>query len=217
MTPKDRYDVSDLPEAQFEPGSRGLVLKNNLGIKRQKEMDLLEAENQVRATEELFGIFDRSHRFVADDVRKIHKMWLGGIYPWAGHYRQVNISKGSFPFPPSAQVPRLMSELESGPLREFTPCSSDSVDKIIAALAIVHTELVLVHPFRDGNGRAARMLAVLMGSQAGLPPLDFAGIRGQRKEAYFAAVRAGLKRDYRPMEQVFRKVVTRTLRKAGKG
>ena len=32
MTADDRYDVSDLPEAQFEPGSNGLVLKNLLGI-----------------------------------------------------------------------------------------------------------------------------------------------------------------------------------------
>ena len=31
MTADDRYDVSGLPEAQFEPGSNGLVLKNLLG------------------------------------------------------------------------------------------------------------------------------------------------------------------------------------------
>ncbi|MBI5115950.1 hypothetical protein HZA56_05710 [Candidatus Poribacteria bacterium] len=32
MSPDDRYDVSGLSEAQFEPGSDGLVLKNLLGI-----------------------------------------------------------------------------------------------------------------------------------------------------------------------------------------
>ena len=31
MTPDDRYDVSGLPEAQFEPGSNGQVIKNRLG------------------------------------------------------------------------------------------------------------------------------------------------------------------------------------------
>ena len=34
-----RYDVSKLPEAQFEPGSHGRVLRNLLGIKRKREMD----------------------------------------------------------------------------------------------------------------------------------------------------------------------------------
>ena len=39
MTRTDRYDASGLIEAQFEPGSRGRVLKNLLGIKRKREMD----------------------------------------------------------------------------------------------------------------------------------------------------------------------------------
>jgi len=32
-----RYDTSSLPEARFEPGSRGRVLKNRLGIEKKKE------------------------------------------------------------------------------------------------------------------------------------------------------------------------------------
>jgi len=67
----------------------------------------------------------------------------------------------------------LMEDLEKGPLREFTPCRFDTIGKTVKALAIVHTELVLIHPFRDGNGRVARLLATLMALQAELPPLDF--------------------------------------------
>ena len=40
-----RYDISGLIEAQFEPGSRGRVLKNLLGRKRKRDMD--EAEGMV--------------------------------------------------------------------------------------------------------------------------------------------------------------------------
>lgn len=39
MKKSNRYDISALPEAQFELGSRGIVLKNKLGIKRKKEID----------------------------------------------------------------------------------------------------------------------------------------------------------------------------------
>jgi len=35
------------------------------------------------------------------------------------------------------------------------------------ALAEVHAELILIHPFREGNGRLARLLALLMALQAG--------------------------------------------------
>jgi Fic/DOC family len=67
--------------------------------------------------------------------------------------------------------------------------------------------LILIHPFREGNGRCARLLAMLMGLQAGLPTLDFGGIRGAKKKAYIAAVHAALDRDYAPMTEVFRSVI----------
>lgn len=83
-----RYDVSQLLEAQWEPGSHGRVLKNLLGITRKREMDHVEAREQLRALEELIGIYDERHRFTAADVRRIHKIWLGPIYVWAGEYRR---------------------------------------------------------------------------------------------------------------------------------
>ena len=73
----------------------------------------------------------------------------------------------------------------------------------------------LIHPFRDGNGRVGRLLLLLMALQAKLPPLDFSGIRGQKKQAYFAAVQAGMDRDYASMEKIFRWVIDRALRTRG--
>jgi cell filamentation protein len=43
-----------------------------------------------------------------------------------------------------------------------------------------------------------------MGLQAGLPALDFSGVRGEDKRRYVAAVHAALDRDYAPMTAVFR-------------
>ena len=86
-------------------------------------------------------------------------------------------------------------------------------DEVVHAVAIVHTELVLIHPFREGNGRLARMLAVLMGLQAGLPPFDFNIIKGKVRQDYFAAVQAGLDYNFAHMENIFRAVLRRTLRR----
>jgi cell filamentation protein len=57
---------------------------------------------------------------------------------------------------------------------------------------------------------------MLMGLQAGLPALDFGGIRGAKKRDYIADVHAGLSRDYAPMIEVFRAVIARTLRSVAK-
>ena len=209
-----RYVATHLTEAQFEPGSRGKVLKNLLGIRRKREMDEVEAREQLRALRELIAIYDDAHVFTAADVHKIHRTWLAPIYPWAGEYRQVNISKDEFPFAAAREVPKLMAELEMGPLRQYTPCRFDSDDDVVKALAIVHTELMLIHPFREGNGRTGRLLAILMGLQAKLPPLDFRSIKGKKRQEYFVAVRAGMGGDYEPMKQIFNDVVRRTRRAA---
>lgn len=211
----NRYDTSGLPEAQFEPGSRKRVLKNMLGTKSKREMDSIEAQEQLRALEVLSGIYAIDHKFTAADISGIHRIWLSGIYEWAGKYRQVNVSKGDFYFAAATQIPKLMDGFESGLLREFTPCGFHTLDEITRALAVVHTELVLIHPFREGNGRVARLLSILMGLQAGLPPLDFSGILSRRKKEYIAAVQAGMGHDYKPMEKIFKSVICRTLRVRG--
>lgn len=72
-----------------------------------------------------------------------------------------------------------------------------------------------LHPFREGNGRVARMLVVLMVLQAGLSPLDLREIFGKGKEKYIKAVQAGMLRNYEPMEKIFMSVVRKTLRLHG--
>ena len=74
-------------------------------------------------------------------------------------------------------------------------------------MAVTHCELVLIHPFREGNGRVSRLLSTLMALQAGLPLLNFSSITGKQRAAYFAAVRAGIGRNYAPMAEIFRQVV----------
>ena len=65
MKKREHYDVSGLIEAQFEPGSHGRVLKNLLGIKSKRERDQVEAEEQLRALEELITLYDQNHRFTS--------------------------------------------------------------------------------------------------------------------------------------------------------
>jgi cell filamentation protein len=201
MEPFSRYETSALEEAQFQSGSRGRVLKNLVGIRSKREMDRVEAREQLRALEDLVKIYSQTHRFTASDIRKIHKVWLGNIYAWAGQYRLINLSKGKFPFAAARHIPKLMEDLEKGPLRKFTPCRYSSLDKIVEAISVVHT--------------VGRLLAVLMALQAGLPPLDFSGIAGKKKKAYFTAVQEGMTGNYGMMEEIFKGVMDRTLRLHG--
>ncbi len=211
MKKSGRYDTSGLVEAQFEPGSRGRVLGNLLGIRSSRKMDDAEASALRAAMEAFVATYDEWHRFTAEDICRMHRRWLGGIYAWAGTYRQVNISKDGFPFAAASRVPALMEDFSRKALARRTPCRPAKREEIASALAETHVELVLIHPFREGNGRIARALATLIALQAGLPPLDFKLVAGRARNAYFAAVRAGMDRNYEPMAKLFAEIIGRSL------
>lgn len=186
-------------------------MRNLQGIVRVGDMQQAESEALLAVQEWAIGHFDAAHRFTAADLVLLHRQWLGHLYPWAGAYRQVNVGKGGFMFAAAQRIPSLMDLFERGELARFTPCEGMDSASLAQALAHTHAELVLIHPFRDGNGRCARLLAWLMALQAGLPPLDFSPLAGRGKSAYFAAVRAALNHDCAPMEACFRRVISRTL------
>ncbi len=204
------------PEAEFEAGSRGRVLRNRLGIKSVREIERKESEALLSATERMIDETRIDQCFTPEYIRRMHRVWLGEIYVWAGDYRQVNMAKGSFMFAAANQVPKLMHEFGREALRNYTPCRFEDEGELATALAVIHAEFILIHPFREGNGRCGRLLAILMGLQAGLPALDFGGIRGAKKSEYIAAVHAALGRNYAPMTKVFRSVIARTRRYAAR-
>lgn len=198
------------PEAEFEPGSRGRVLRNLLGIRSVREMARAESRALVDAQERLVDTFSPEHRFTAGDIREIHRVWLGTLYSWAGEYRGVNIAKGDFHFAAAREVPRLMGEFEHRQLAQYTPCRPAAEPEMARALAVVHAELILIHPFREGNGRCARLLALLMALQSGLPPLDFTGLTEAGGKHYIAAIHAAMASDYAPMSALFSAVIRRS-------
>lgn len=131
---------------------------------------------------------------------------MGNKYPWAGEYRSVNMSKDDFHFAIAMQISKLMDEFNNKFLRMYTPCNEMKINTLIHAIAIVHIEFILIHPFREGNGRLARLVANIMALQAGFPELDFTVLDTQ-KDKYFYAIQKGLNCDYKPLEELIRQVL----------
>ena len=212
ITLTGRYSTQGSSEGEFEPGSKQRVLKNFLGINKKRDMDITEWETYNHTIEYAMNHYARDHRFTSRDILHLHEKWLGSIYPWAGKYRQVNIAKGNFHFAAAAQIPKLMKQFEKNELKKYTPCLETKMNDIITALAIVHIEFILIHPFRDGNGRLGRLIAIIMGSQADLPILDFGALKGKKLQDYFHAVQMGHAGKNEPMEAIFTSVIKRSFR-----
>lgn len=133
------------------------------------------------------------------------------IYPFAGKYRTVMMSKNGFPFASPEYIPKLMQALELKYLKRYTPCFELSEDALIEAIGIVHVELIIIHPFRDGNGRIARMLANLMALQAKKNMLDYSlidkTVHREGYDEYIAAIQEGFCGNYERIKDIFAKLL----------
>ncbi len=189
--------------SEFQPGSRGRVLRNFLGITRAGEMEEAERRALAAVQTQARMMYGRNHRFRPADIRRLHRMWLGSIYPWAGNYRTVNLEKAGFQFAHAALIPRLMANFGKEALRRHTPCREGGDVPVARSLAEVHAQLILIHPFPDGNARLARLMVVLMATQAGLNPLRLSALAGRGRRTYVQAIGAAKSGDYAPLETLF--------------
>jgi cell filamentation protein len=204
------------PSNEFQPGSRGVVLRNKLGITSLQEMHDQEILGYRDAELALTEFFTRSHKFKERDVRKIHKVAFGRIYDWAGKYRHTDLSKGGFMFARAMYIDGLMKEFSRKLLEKHTPVRVRTKDRLSMILARIHVEFLLIHPFREGNGRTGRLLISLLAQQAGYSGLDFGFIKskGRSYTAYISAIHFGVKRDYTPMQKIVRRALERSARSA---
>jgi cell filamentation protein len=116
----DRYSVPE--NESYEPGSNDEVLKNYLHIISKEKIDEVEASELQRTGLELRDIVEKNHICTAEDICNFHELWLGDVYPFAGKYRTVHMSKAGFPFAAPNFIPKLMNEFEKSFLKKHTPC-----------------------------------------------------------------------------------------------
>lgn len=196
----DRYAVQG-SQGEYQPGSAERVLANKPGIQSPEDMDELELQLLQRLYEDVLIEHLPQRTLTADDLKTWHRRWLGNVFAWAGQERSVNMGKQGFMFAASTQIPRLLAQFERSCLARWTPCHDLSTDALVEAIAITHVEFILIHPFREGNGRLSRLLADVMAVQSGREPLDYSSWNAD-KAAYIQAIHQGLQMDYAPMQRL---------------
>lgn len=129
------------------------VLKNKLGITdynllKQKETDISFERLVELYDSPIKGNFDKYH------LCAIHKYIFSDIYPFAGKYRTVYMQKNKSYFTGEKNIDSeleiVLKEMES----EFLRCSN--FHELTSFLAEYYYDLLVIHPFREGNGRTVR-------------------------------------------------------------
>ena len=183
------------------PEDEGEILPNLLGLTDRKEIDIAETEGIIEAQAIVIDELSDKTIFDLQYIYRIHSLAFGRLYSFAGKLRTVNISKGSFMFPSAEFLNNSMTSFENEILSSL-PDSYPDKTSLIKDIAAVHAELLFIHPFREGNGRTARILANAMAAKQGYEFLRFSGITGMKLEEYIAAVQCAASKDYSLMEKV---------------
>jgi cell filamentation protein len=203
-----KYDVNT-DEDLFQPGSDGNVLLNFLNITDKEEMEETETGLLYKLYEKVFTSDELpSGAFTFADIAEWHRLWLGNVYSWAGKIRSVSMSKAGFPFMAPLQIQRHIDTFETSYLVPFNEMTETDIDKeeFISLLAESHVEFILIHPFREGNGRISRLLLDYMSQEAGYGLLDYS-LWDTHKDYYFRSIQAGLNGDYDHMKILVRDII----------
>lgn len=190
----DAYlSLVDNPEGTtpLEPDElAGLKFKH---VSSRGELDQLE---QVGITDGLKWLAKQKNPDVLSEafVLELHKRLFGSVWKWAGTFRRTEKNIGIDPIQLALQLRQLLDDAKywiehsTYPPRELA--------------ARFHHKLVFIHPFSNGNGRHARIMAdAVLTKLLNEPAIDWAGgyrleAMNERRNDYIAALRAADKHDF---------------------
>ena len=179
------------------------ILPNLLNSNSLREIQEAEFEGFLYAELLLTTQLTDKTKFDVEYIKNIHFLALKDVYAFAGNFRTVNISKQGFMFPAARFLDQSMQEFQTEILNKLLNeyVKLDSV-LFIEDLARAHAELLYIHPFREGNGRTARVLLNLMLRKNGWEPLDFSKMNEELFQQYVIAVQSSAMKNYEPMKKV---------------
>ncbi len=150
--------------------------------------DLNEAEQENIVNGAAWARRSRSKTAdILDDqfVRTLHKQMFGDVWKWAGTYRQSERNIGIQPSLVPAETAAALDDV-----RYWVKHQTYPPDEIAVRL---HHRLVAIHPFPNGNGRHARMMADLLIQHLGREPFSWGSGSladvGELRKKYIAALK----------------------------
>lgn len=201
--PWDEYAQEDHQLIVSRDGKQCL---NWAGCLDKNEINRRETDGVNRAREFLLDLIQSNPiaPITLETIQRIHKEMFDELYPWAGEWRAVVISKAGITWDvPFHDMGIMMRNFEANTLNR-TPFISEDDDAVLEFAARVLGEYIAIHPFREGNGRSAFLIAEIILLQNGLLPFD----RHQRdrdQARYYAACEAARTRfDYNPLTELFK-------------
>lgn len=186
---------------EYPPGATPLEPDEIAGLKfryvtTRAQLDELEQANLAQGLRWLSRI--RRKDILTDRFAiELHRRLFGDVWDWAGTFRTTGKNIGVDPIQIGVQLRGVMEDARYWAEHDTYPA--------VEAAVRLHHRLVLVHPFANGNGRHARIMAdVVLARVYDSGPIDWAAgfdlqKMNERRTAYIAALRSADNHDMSPL------------------
>ena len=179
----------------LEPEEREGLLQS--WITHRRDLNEAEQENIIKGAAWARG--RRARRPVdmpsVKFAQELHDRMFGDVWNWAGTYRRTDRNIGIEAYRIGAEMAALFDDV-----KYWVEHETHTQDEIAIRL---HHRLVAIHPFPNGNGRHARMMADLLIERLGGQPFSWGAGRladiGELRTAYVTALRAADRHDVGPL------------------
>jgi fido (protein-threonine AMPylation protein) len=201
------------------------LLEEGRPVGNKELCEYLDVQGYARAAQWVYaqatadeGEWGRGGAVTRAELREVHRLALGLVWDVcppdrppldpresAGNWRVHDIA----PFP-DGMTPPPWTEIDAriGDWLGAAQAGPAAGEHLLAYLARVHNAFERIHPFRDGNGRAGRLLLNLLLVRNGYPP---AVIRKRGRTAYLRAMRRADRDDFAPLAEILARAVKESL------
>lgn len=177
------------------------ILINKVNIRDAKVLAEYEADiTLIRQYELEKGII--KGRFGVVHFKKIHEYIFQDIYPFAGKFRTENIAKGTTNFCKSQFIEENLKILLEE-LKKDDYLKGLSTKEFSSKVAYYLSEINMIHPFREGNGRSIREFFRQLALKSG-HIINWSLIK---KEILLEATIIAVDKDYKPLAKCLYKVI----------
>lgn len=163
-----------------------MILETGVTIVGKPLREHLEVVNLKEAIEFVEDLVNGNHNLDERTLKQIHYIVYNKLSPQrnvAGVYRDLNVEiYGSEHKPPKWE--EIQDEMNT--MFKWNEESQDTLHPIEYS-ALLHQKFVTIHPFRDGNGRTARLLMNFALTRSGYPPITINPDK-ENRSAYMKAL-----------------------------
>ena len=187
------------------------------GILPHSKVVELEREGVKKAQYFILKLADKNARIIPDLICNIHGEGFGFIFPdWAGKFRAVDVTVGDYEPPHYSKVPKLIKTLcdDLEERLKHIPSSQNEeqfLAEVISLLSWIQHRFVWIHPFKDYNGRVARLLTNLLALNFGLPIISIKAETGGDRTSYIKAMKTADNYDYSKLEKLIANALKESL------